>query len=60
MSFKQVWSDSAIVPTASLIAWRQYGTFNDSRNLTREMLLKVNCFAPDKGKSLIYRIFTKA
>ena len=30
--FNQVWSGSAIVPTASLIVWPRYRTFNDSRN----------------------------
>ena len=53
----QVWSSSAIAPTARLIAWQLYGTFNDSRNLICEVLLKLNFFAPDKGKSLICRIF---
>ena len=30
MSLNQVWSDSAIVPTANLIVWQWYRTFNGS------------------------------
>ena len=32
MTFNQLQSGSAIVITASLIVWKQYGTFNDSEN----------------------------
>ena len=51
--FNQVWSDSPIAPTASLIVWQQYRTFNGSGNFIRRY---VNYFAA-KGKSLIRRVF---
>ena len=66
MFFHQVCSGPTITPAASVIVLRQYGTFNGSGNFvsqgcyTCEMLLKVNHFAADKGKSLIWRGFTEA
>ena len=31
-SFNLVWSGCAIAPTASLIVWQEFGTFNGSEN----------------------------
>ena len=40
-----MWSDSTIAPTANLVIWGQYGTFNGSRN-----------FVADEGKSSVCRV----